>query len=140
MSKKTMHSSNWEANTVRNTVRVGIWTFGWLASMAVANFGPKFIWASNESLTILAIVVNLAMGVGMILANKRHLRGLDELQQKIQLEAMALSLGIGLIVGLGYSNLDVTDVIGFDAEISHMVILMGLTYLVGVISGTRKYR
>jgi len=76
----------------------------------------------------------------MILANKRHLRGLDELQQKIQLEAMALSLGIGLIVGLGYSNLDVTDVIGFDAEISHMVILMGLTYLVGVISGTRKYR
>ena len=57
MSKKTMHSSDWEANTVRNTVRLGFWTFGWVASMAVANFGPRLIWASNESLTLLALTL-----------------------------------------------------------------------------------
>jgi hypothetical protein len=51
-----------------------------------------------------------------------------------------LSLGVGLIVGLSYSNLDVTNLISFDAEISHLVVLMGLTYLGGVIAGVRKYR
>jgi hypothetical protein len=82
----------------------------------------------------------MAIGAGMILANKRHLKGLDEMHQKIQLEAMALSLGVGLVVGLGYSNLDVTNLIATDAEISHLVILMALTYLGGVFAGMRKYR
>ncbi len=90
--------------------------------------------------TILAILVNLGIGFGMIVANKRHLKGLDEMHQKIQLEAMALSLGVGLVVGLGYSNLDVTNVIAFDAEISHLVILMGLTYMAGVFAGLKRYR
>lgn len=121
-------------------MRLGFWTFGWVVTMAIVNFGPKFVWQSNETLTIFAILVNFAIGVGMILANRRHLQGLDEMHQKIQLEAMALSLGVGLIAGLSYSNLDVTNIIGSDAEISHLVILMALTYLAGVIAGTRKYR
>ena len=140
MSKQTGSSSDWKANTVRNTARLGYWTLAWVVTMAVANFGPKFVWDSNEVLTIVAIVANLAIGVGMILANKRHLNGLDEMHQKIQLEAMALSLGVGLIVGLSYSNLDINNIIGADAEISHLVIVMALTYLVGIIAGTRKYR
>lgn len=140
MSKQTTHSSDWEANTVRNTIFLGFWTLGWVVTMAIATFGPRFLWNSNEVLTIAAIIFNIAIGAGMILANKRHLQGLDEMHQKIQLEAMALSLGVGLILGLGYSNLDVTNVIAFDAEISHLVILMGLTYLAGVMAGTRKYQ
>jgi hypothetical protein len=137
MSKQT---SSWQANSARNTVRLGFWTLGWVATMAVANFGPKFLWGHNESFTVVAILINMTVGAGMILANKRHLQGLDEMHQKIQLEAMALSLGVGLIVGLSYSNLDVTNIISADAEISHVVILMGLTYLAGVIVGNRKYR
>ena len=76
----------------------------------------------------------------MILANKRHLNGLDEMQRKIQLEAMALSLGVGVVGGLSYSMLDVTNVISYDAEISHLVILIGLTYLAGTITGQFRYR
>ena len=53
---------------------------------------------------------------------------------------MALSLGVGLVVGLSYSTLDITNLIAFDAEISHLVILMGLTYLGGVVFGHRQYR
>ncbi len=133
-------SNDWAANTVRNTARLGYWTGAWVLTMAVANFGPEFIWQSNEWLTILAILINLGVGFCMIVANKWHLKGLDEMHQKIQLEAMALSLGVGLVVGLGYSNLDVTNIIAFDAEISHIVIVMGLTYAAGVFAGLRKYR
>lgn len=133
-------SNDWAANSVKNTRLLGYWTGAWVLTMALANFGPRMIWHFNGTLTAIAIFINLAIGFGMILANKRHLNGLDEMHQKVQLEAMALSLGIGLVVGLSYSNLDVTNLIGFDAEISHLVILMALTYLFGVISGMRKYR
>jgi len=133
-------SNNWNARLKKNTIRLGFWTGAWLVTMAVAVFGPLLVWQSNELLTILAVAINLGVGFGMILANKHHLAGLDELQRKIQLEAMALSLGVGLVVGLGYSTTDVTNLIGFDAEISHMVILMGLTYGVGVFAGRRNYQ
>jgi len=121
-------------------MRLGYWTGTWLVTMAVATFGPLLVWQSNQLLTVLAILINLGAGFGMIVANKLHLRGLDEMHQKIQLEAMALSLGVGLVVGLGYSMMDVTNLITFDAEISHLVILVGLTYGAGVFVGLRKYR
>ncbi len=131
---------NWSSKTAKNTALLGYWTAAWLITMAAANFGPKFIWQSNEWVTIFAILINLVIGFGMILANKRHLRGLDEMHQKIHLDAMALSLGVALVAGLAYSNLDVTNIIPFDAEISHLVILMSLTYGAGIFAGLRKYR
>jgi hypothetical protein len=119
---------------------LGIWTLAWVLSMALAVFGPRVFWGANGTLSLLAVLLNLAIGFGMIMANIRHLRGLDELQQKIQLEAMGLTLGIGLVVGMAYSNLDIVGLIPFDAEISHFVIMMGLTYVVAIIAGTRRYQ
>jgi len=140
MNELNPETGNWATNMAKNTARLAVWTGAWVLTMALANYGPKFLWNSNEVLTIIAVLVNLATGAGMILANKRHLRGLDELHQKIQLEAMALSLGVGLVVGLAWSNLDVSDLISADAEISHVVILMALTYLGGIVFGNRKYQ
>lgn len=133
-------TNDWAARNTKNVAVLAYWTLAWVLTMALATFGPRFIWQENTSLTLLAILINMAIGFGMILANKRHLKGLDELHQKIQLEAMGLSLGVGLVVGLSYSNLDVANIIATDAEISHLVILMGLTYLFGVIIGIRRYR
>ena len=140
MTKSKSASPAWQASLKANTLRLGYWTTAWVATMALAVFGPKLIWQSNDAITALAIIANLAIGFGMIRANKHHLKGLDEMHQKIQLEAMGLSLGVGLVVGLAYSNLDVTDLIPFDAEISHLVIVMGLTYLAGIFAGLRRYK
>lgn len=133
-------SRGWHANVRHQTVKLAYWTFAWLISMAVATFGPQFIWTDGSPLTSIAIGINVLIGFGMIRANKNHLQSLDELQQRIHLEAMGITLGVGLVVGLAYSNLDISNVISADAEISHLVILMGLTYLASVFIGTRKYR
>jgi hypothetical protein len=106
----------------------------------LATFGPKFFWEFNTPLTILGVLINLGIGFGMILANKRHLNGLDELMRKIQLEAMAFSLGAGLVCGLSYELLEDIKLITFEPEISHLIILMALTYMVGVIAGNRRYK
>ena len=133
-------TGSWAANMKRNTVRLAYWTTAWVATMALATFGPRTIWDEDPLITALAILVNLAIGFGMIWANKLHLKGLDEMQQKVQLDAMGISLGVGLVLGLGYSTMDVTNLIAFDAEISHLVILMGLTYLAATVIGTWRYR
>ena len=140
MNKNTQDPSEWQACTIKNTTRLGQWTAAWLITMAIATFAPMFLWHENTILTVIAIIINLMVGFGMIIANKRHLNGLDELQQKITFEAMALSLGVGLVVGLSYSLLDTTKVIAVDAEISYLVMLMGVTYLAGILLGNRKYK
>ena len=140
MNKSISNTNALEARTKKNTKYLALWTAVWTLSMALATFGPKFIWQGDRLLTILAILLNLGLGIGMIVANKRHLKGLDELQQKIQLEAMALALGVGLVGGLSYSLLDITNLIHSDAEISHLVILMALTYMGGIVAGQVRYK
>lgn len=140
MSGSNTDSGNFADRTRQNTLRLGYWTGAWVVTMAIAVFGPLLIWQSNRLLTLIAIIVNLVIGVGMIFANKNHLQGLDEMHRKIHLEAMALALGVGLVFGLGYSTMDVTNLIAVDAEISHLVILIGLTYGVGITLGRRKYQ
>ena len=140
MNSSNTNPGGFAARNKQNTLRLGYWTGAWLITMAVAVFGPVLVWQDNKVLTVIGIVINLAAGAGMIVANKHHLKGLDELQQKIQLEAMALALGVGLVAGLAYSTMDVTNLIGFDAQISHLVMLIGLTYGAGVAIGRRNYQ
>ncbi len=133
-------ASDWELQNSRNTRHLAYWTAAWLLSTALAAFGPKSIWEFNTWLTIFAIAINIALGFAMILANKRLLEGLDELQQKIQLGAMGLSLGVGVVVGIGFEQLEDAMLISFEAEISHLIIIMALTYLVGIFIGQRRYQ
>ncbi len=131
---------NFKEKNKRNTLNLAKWTAAWVITMAIVAFGPKFIWDNDPTISLLAIIINFSIGIGMILANKRHLDGLDEMQRKIQLESMAFTLGIAVVAGLSYSMLDVVNLINYDAEISHLVILIGLTYLTGTIIGTIRYK
>lgn len=76
----------------------------------------------------------------MILANIRHLSALDEMMQRIQLEAMAVALSVVLVGGLSYSLLDGTNLIPWDAEIGFVVMAAGLTYSLTLAIGLRRYR
>lgn len=136
----TNESTNWQEKNKKNTAKLSFWTTMWVISMALTNFGPKFLWDFEQTLTVAMVILNLALGLKMVLANIQHIKGLDEMQQRIQLNAMGITLGLSLIIGLTYSNLDVLNLISFNAEISHLVIFMGLTYLTATFIGTRKYQ
>ena len=53
---------------------------------------------------------------------------------------MALTLGVGLVIGSSYELLEDIKLIPFEPEISHLIILMSLTYCVGIILGNRRYQ
>ena len=125
--------------TNNRIAQLATWTGLWVISQAVAAFGPLFLWDEQSIFTVIAIIATLLFGLGMIRANIKHLRSLDELQQKIHLEAMGLTLGLVLVFGLSYSLLDTTNLIPFDAEISVVVVFMGLTYLAAIIVNNWRY-
>lgn len=131
--------NDFKLQTVRNTRQLGVWTFAWVLSMALASFGPKFLWDNNKTLSLLAILLNLGMGFMMIRANMKFLNGLDELQRKLQIDAMAISLGVGIVGGLAYSLLDTTNIIPWDAEISLLVVLISVTYMISLFVNQKRY-
>ena len=118
---------------------LGVWTWSWVASLAIATFGPKFIWEEQIALTAIAILLNLAIGVLMILANRKVFNHYDELERKLHLESLALTLGLTVIVGLTYSLLDQTNLIPFDAEIANLVLFVGITERVTFFINRKRY-
>jgi hypothetical protein len=128
------------AQTRKNTLRLFFWTVAWVLATAGVAFGSKNLWNFNTWLTIIAVLIHIGLGLGMIRVFKQYLLGLDELQRKIQLDAMALSLGIGLVLGCSYEMLEDIKLIPFEPEIPHLLILMSLTYVVGTVLGHRKYQ
>src|ERR1700678_469598 len=89
-----------------NVTRLFRWNGAWLAATALMAFGPKFLWNKALVFTLLAGGLDFAGGVGMILANKKYLAELDELQRRVQLSSMGITLGVGLITGVPFSVLD----------------------------------
>jgi len=140
MSKQEWGKSSYQERNNSNCIALRNWTLTWVLTMAIASFAPRFIWDFNTVLTIIAVLINLGVGFKMLIANRDYLRGLDEMQQKILLEAMALALGVGLVVGLGYELLEDIKLITYQPEIPHVIYLMVITYIVAVISGHRKYQ
>ena len=133
-------SNEWEASQRKNLRHLAYWTGAWTLTMTLPAFGPKFLWDYNSSISILAILVNTIIGVGMILMNRKYANGLDEMHRKITMDAKALALGVGVVGGLSYSMLDAANVISFDAEIGHMVMLIGITYFIAFIVGSIRYK
>ncbi len=140
MNDSKADGNDWAASSNRNTTRLKVWTAAWVLTTAIAAFGPKLVWDFATLPTIGAQLLNLGTGVGMIIATSRYVQGLDELQQKIFLQAGAITLGVGLVCGLSYDLLEDVRLISFEPEISHLVVLMCVTFLVGTIAGHRRYR
>ncbi|WP_068547442.1 hypothetical protein [Thalassotalea crassostreae] len=135
----TQENNDWQQENIKNTVQVAIWTVVWLISTALVAFGPKFIWDFETSISVIALILHIAAGIKMVLVTRRQILSLDELMQKIQLNAMALSLGVGLIAGTSYEMLEDIRLITYEPEISHLIMVMAVAYMVGIIMGKRKY-
>lgn len=125
--------------TPKATIRLAIWTSIWVLSLALSNFGPHFLWES-KTLSAVLIGLNFLIGFGMIWANVKYINSLDELQRKIQVDAIAFSLGVAVVAGLAYSTLDTANVISGDAEISVLIILISITQVVALAIGKMRYK
>lgn len=139
MTKQKTEPNDWPGQTKESTIRLAKWTILWMLTLAIPAFGPALFWEENHLINSLAILFNLGIGIGMIMATINHLKKQDEMMQKVQLEAMGISLGVAVVGGIAFSMLDTTNVIPFDAEISYLVMIIAITYLVSVFINLRRY-
>jgi hypothetical protein len=133
-------AGEWASRMIRSTLGLAAWTVAWAATLALAAFGPEVLWNHEPAPTLAAIAFNVLVGIGMLLAHKRYLQGLDELQRTIQLQAMAWTLGAGLVGGLAWTLLTRFELVPFEAGIAQLVIFMGAVYVVATIAGSLRYR
>ena len=130
---------NLKQRQIKNTSYLVKCTLIWLLTLALCSFGPTLIWDRAEIISGFFIVVNVIAGIVMILANKRYLQGMDELMQKIHLSAMGFTLGAVLVGGLAYTNLKLSGLIDFKAQIPDLMFLMGAVYLISVYVLNKHY-
>jgi hypothetical protein len=127
-------------DSIKGTARLALWTLAWVATLALARFGPGSLWDSQPVPGWAAIAGNIAVGIGLIIAHARYLQDLDELQRKIMLDAMAVTLGAGLVAGCAYGAAANADLIARDAEIGLLLILMAVVYVIASVGGNMRYR
>ena len=65
------------------------WTFAWCASTAILSYGVNFLWDSLI-ITTIGSIINLAIGVGMIIAYKIYLSIMMNYKRKFILKQWPL--------------------------------------------------
>ncbi len=140
MDKLKADSNNYPTRIAKSSLHLLRWTTTWVATTALAAFGPRLIWDFATLPTIFAILVNLGIGFRLILQIKRYVQALDELGQKIFLDASAITLGVVMVCGVSYELLEDIRLISGEPQISFLIALMSLTFMASHLAGHRKYR
>ena len=139
MDEPAMEQGGWVARSTRSTIRLVCWSIAWVGTMVLVDKAELYGWFSTPEMSMLAVVVNAAIGVGLIRIFVRYLKDLDELQRKIQLDTLALAMGVGLVTSFSYSLLVTTGHV-VQADVSDVTLIVILTYMGATILGQVRYR
>lgn len=110
-----------------------LWAIGFLGATWAITEGTV---SGVPSLAVAAVPVIL--GVLVLFGYRRFLRESDELQRQIQLEALALGLGVGWVA---ISSYPLFERLGAPViESGDYVLIIAVAYSFGSVLGWRKYR
>lgn len=140
MNQPKTPAKGYQSRMCASVLRLLSWNGAWLAATWLMRFGPKLFWNQDSVFTRLAVGLNVAIGVGMVLATKKYVMELDELQQKVYLNALGITVGVAVVAGVAGPVMSLYHVIPFHAEIWHLVMLMGVTFMFSFAYGNWRYR
>ena len=133
-------TTSFKQKQFNNTKKLAFWTLIWVLATALATFGPEFIW-ENSLFTYAGVGLFLITGASMIWANRKYLMDQDELQRRMHLEAMSITLGVAVVLGLGLSILDQQDLLfGFDLDFAFITIIISVSYMLSLLINLRRFK
>ena len=116
----------------KSSLRVAIWSVAWGGAVALGASAAVHLPAPKLLVGIAALIIYSGISLGTILAYVRWFKVLDEMQRKIQLETMAMTLGALWMAFGGLLILNAAEIIYIDRwEVSLLVLLAGLGMAVG---------
>lgn len=121
----------------RNQRRATLWALAWALSFIAVTLGITKEWLPFGAI-LGAVTGTSLLGIATALAYRRFLQETDELQRKIEVEALALAFGVGVVGGLAYWLLVMSGAVS-GTGFAHVFALMMITYSVGVLIGRRRY-
>ncbi|CAN5916209.1 hypothetical protein BH23ACT10_BH23ACT10_08300 [soil metagenome] len=122
-----------------NQRRVLVWSLVWVASFLAVDYAIAEDMIGGGAVIVGATAAISVLGIGVLASFHRFLRGTDELMRKIQLDALALTVGIGFVSAFGYSLLQDTAIVASSDATTILVVAMATTCVVGVVLGRRRY-
>ena len=120
-----------QADIKKSTHHLLLATSAWVASTFVMSFGPSYLWDYHPLLTSVAIFFNLLLGTTMLYSFFKHLNSMDELQRQTHFEAMALTLGITMILTVIYGALPQARLL-VETQVSNVLFVIGVSYALSV--------
>lgn len=139
MTETTSGQQAWA--TFKPTAWLAIWALAWTSTLAVAKFGPEHWWdPSQTALSWGAIAINVLAGIGWIVAYAKYLRSLDELWRKINLDALAITLGAGWVVGFAFIVIDAAGLVENTVNIALLPVFLAVVYVATIAAGYVRYR
>ena len=120
----------------KNRRRIVVWSLLWVVPFLGTNIAIKNDWINSDGLALAATVG--VTGLGLLLAYRRFISNADELMQKIQLDALALTVGVGVVAGFSYTLLEGAGIVA-DADVMTLIVVMVATYIAGVVVGLRRF-
>ena len=115
-----------------------VWTFAWAASWVGATFLITRVLETPGTISVVIALLPNVLGIATVGTYMKFLRETEELQRKVQLDALALGFGVGMVAMVGLELLGRTGL--FEGDPSDALIFMVTAYSLGVTLGWRRYR
>ena len=124
---------------IKNANRVNLLALLWAGTLAITSLSREYTWHSTMLFISIIFTLHTAIGVLMVFSFRKFLKELDDLERKIQLDALALSVGITII---SFSSSSILSMVGIIEKLdqSSLIMLMAATYMIGTVAGRIKYR
>ncbi|WP_394229751.1 hypothetical protein [Shewanella colwelliana] len=126
------------ARDIKNANKVNLLALMWAGSLVLTTYLLKLTPVPATWLIATLFILHSIIGILMTLAFKRFLTQLDEMERKIQLDALALAVGVTIVGFSSYSVLDIANILP-DLKASYLIVTLAITYMVGIISGRVRY-
>jgi hypothetical protein len=139
VTNQKINTDKFPVGSKKNHSLIMLWIIAWVGTWIAADKAELYEWYTSNLFTYLAIAINAAIGLGVIVTYMRFLGELDEMQQKIQLNALALAMGVGLVGSVSYSLMESAGLIA-KPDLAVIIMLMSGTYSLAIINGRRKFR
>lgn len=123
----------------RNQRFVVGWAMAWAIAWVGVSHCLKTGLVESDILAVTGILLTTGLGFGLLMAYRHFLREADELRRKIELDALALAVGVGLVGGVCFRLLQQAGIVAGGSDFEVTVLLMSATQATGVIMGMRRY-
>ena len=131
--------SAYDKRSIRDNLKIVAWIFVWMASLTVSDKAALYGWWEAEWITIVSIIINAALGLWVVYCYRRMLACMDDLQRRIQLEALSMAFGVSLVAACSYTLLVTWGYI-LDEEVSDIFMVMCVSFSAALILNVVRYK